>query len=56
MKLMLHEIELYMKDVESNKQFYHELLGLPVHVDQEGLKVFDSGWPGLDLEGHCFLF
>ncbi|MEN8127876.1 MAG: VOC family protein [Planctomycetota bacterium] len=49
MKLILHEVELNSKDVESSEKFYHDLLGLPVHVDQEGLKVFDSGWSGLDL-------
>ena len=49
MKLILHEVELNSKDVESSKKFYHDLLGLPVHVDQEGLKVFNSGWSGLDL-------
>ena len=49
MKLILHEVELNSKDVESSKKFYHDLLGLPVHINQEGLKVFDSGWSGLDL-------
>ena len=49
MKLILHEVELNSKDVESSKKFYNELLGLSVHVDQDGLKVFDSGWSGLDL-------
>ena len=49
MRLILHEVELNAKNVESGKTFYHDLLELPVTVDQEGLKVFDSGWPGLDL-------
>ncbi|MDH4203659.1 MAG: VOC family protein [Phycisphaerae bacterium] len=49
MRLILHEIELNTKDAEAGKKFYHDLLGLPVHVDQDGLKVFDSGWSGLDL-------
>lgn len=49
MKLKLHEIELNAKDVEASGVFYHDLLGLAVAVDQEGLKVFDTGWPGVDL-------
>lgn len=49
MKLILREVELNSKDVQSSGKFYHDLLGLPVHVDQDGLKVFDSGWSGLDL-------
>lgn len=50
MKIKLHEIELSSQDPEASKRFYHELLGLPIYVDQEGLKVFDSGWAGLDLD------
>lgn len=50
MKLILHEVELNTNDAEAGKKFYHDLLGLPIHVDQKGLKVFDSGWPGLDLD------
>lgn len=50
MKLILHEVELKSNDVEAGRKFYHDLLGLPVHVDQDGLKVFDSGRPGLDLD------
>jgi len=49
MKLILHEIELNSKDTEAGKRFYRDLLGLPMAVNQEGLKVFDSGWPGVDL-------
>ena len=29
MKIKLHEIELYAKDLEASKQFYHGVLGLP---------------------------
>ena len=49
MKLILHEIELNSKNPEAGKKFYNDLLGLSVYVDQNGLKVFDSGWAGLDL-------
>jgi len=47
--MRLHEIELAAKDPEASKRFYHELLGLPVRVDQPSLKVFDSGIGGLDF-------
>ena len=50
MKIKLQEIELYAQDPEASKRFYAGVLGLPVDVDQEGLKVFDSGWPGLDVD------
>ncbi len=50
MKLKLHEIELYTKDPEASKRFYNDQLGLPLNVDQNGLKCFDSGWPGLDVD------
>ena len=50
MKLKLHEIELNTKDPEASKRFYNDLLGVPVNVDQKGLKCFDSGWPGLDID------
>jgi catechol 2,3-dioxygenase-like lactoylglutathione lyase family enzyme len=48
--MKLHEIELPAKDPEASKHFYHELLGLPVRVDQQGLKVFDPGIGGLDFD------
>jgi len=50
MKLKLHEIELNAKDPEASKSFYTDLLGIPVNVDQNGLKCFDSGWLGLDID------
>ena len=50
MKIKLHEIELSAKDPEASKQFYNQVLGIPINVDQEGLKCFDSGWPGLDVD------
>ncbi|MFH1228076.1 MAG: VOC family protein [Planctomycetota bacterium] len=48
--MKLYEIELYSKDPEASKRFYHQLLGLPVRVDQPGLKVFDSGVDGIDFD------
>jgi catechol 2,3-dioxygenase-like lactoylglutathione lyase family enzyme len=50
MQLKLHEIELSAKDPETSKKFYNDIIGLPVAVDQDGLKVFDSGWPGIDID------
>ena len=50
MKLKLHEIELNAKDPEASKRFYHDLLGIRINLDQKGLKCFDSGWSGLDLD------
>ena len=52
MGLKLHEIELNAKDSEASKRFYNDLLGVPVNIDQKGLKCFDSGWPGLDIDIH----
>jgi catechol 2,3-dioxygenase-like lactoylglutathione lyase family enzyme len=49
MKLRLLEIELHSKDPEASKRFYREQLGLDMHVDEFGLKVFGSGIPDLDL-------
>ncbi len=48
--MKLHEIELYSKDPEASKKFYHEILGLWIDRDQKGLKVFRSGWDGLDID------
>jgi len=50
MKLRLLEIELYARDPEKTKAFYHGQLGLNVCVDEKGLKVFDAGVPGVDLD------
>jgi catechol 2,3-dioxygenase-like lactoylglutathione lyase family enzyme len=49
MKIKLHEIELNSKDPEASKHFYHEKLGIPILMEEEGLKCFDSGYPGLDI-------
>lgn len=50
MKLKLHEIELNAKDPDASKRFYSGLLEIPTKTDLEGLKCFDSGWPGLDID------
>lgn len=50
MKLKLHEIELSAKNPEASKQFYRDVLGIPLALDEKGLKCFDSGWPGLDID------
>jgi catechol 2,3-dioxygenase-like lactoylglutathione lyase family enzyme len=50
MKLKLHEIELFMKDQEASRRFYHEVLGIPVLHEHEGLITLDSGWKGLDMD------
>ena len=50
MKIRLHEIELDAQDPEASKRFYHETLGIPILVDEDGLKCFDSGYPGLDID------
>jgi catechol 2,3-dioxygenase-like lactoylglutathione lyase family enzyme len=50
MKIKLREVELNARDPEESKRFYNEVLGIPINVDQDGLKCFDSGWPGLDVD------
>jgi catechol 2,3-dioxygenase-like lactoylglutathione lyase family enzyme len=48
-KIRLHEIEYGSANPEKMKAFYGDLLGLETTVDQEGLKVFDTGIAGLDV-------
>lgn len=48
-KIKLHEIELNAKDPDASKRFYHDTLGVALQVDENGLKCFDSGYPGLDI-------
>jgi catechol 2,3-dioxygenase-like lactoylglutathione lyase family enzyme len=50
MKLKLHEIELFMADQKASRRFYHDILGLPILHEHEGLATFDSGWSGLDVD------
>ncbi|MEI6266097.1 MAG: VOC family protein [Sphingobacteriia bacterium] len=49
MKIRLQEIELGTIDPNKSKLFYNSILGLETSVDQEGLKVFDSGVSGIDF-------
>jgi predicted enzyme related to lactoylglutathione lyase len=49
MQLRLLEIELYTDDPEGARRFYGDQLALDTHVDGDGLKVFGSGIPDLDL-------
>ncbi|RAJ05304.1 putative enzyme related to lactoylglutathione lyase [Chitinophaga skermanii] len=46
---ILHEVEIHSANPSAAKDFYEQVLGLNIHVNQAQLKVFDSGKPGLDL-------
>ena len=43
--MKLHEIGLLAKDPKASKKFYHDTLGLHLHHEEDGLSVFDGGWP-----------
>lgn len=47
--MKLHEIGLLAKDPEASKRFYHDTLGLDLHHEEDGLSVFDGGWPGIEM-------
>ena len=49
MKIRLQEIELGTHDTIVSKSFYNSILGLDTVVDQENLKVFESGIAGMDF-------
>ncbi|MEO6902345.1 MAG: VOC family protein [Bacteroidia bacterium] len=49
MKIRLLEIEFGSKDLEKSKLFYNSILGLETSVEQDGLKVFNSGVNGIDF-------
>ena len=49
MKIRLQEIELGTSDPNKSKLFYNTILGLDTSVDQDELKVFDSGVVGVDF-------
>ena len=49
MNIRLHEIEPGTTDVQKSKSFYQSILNLKPQVEIEGLNVFNSGTPGLDL-------
>ena len=50
--MKLHEIGLFAQDPNASTKFYRHTLGLRLDHDEEGLSVFDSGWPGLEI-GAC---
>jgi catechol 2,3-dioxygenase-like lactoylglutathione lyase family enzyme len=50
--MKLHEVGFFAKDPDASTRFYHETLGLKLDHDEDGLSVFDSGWPGLEI-GAC---
>ncbi len=50
--MKLHEIGLFATDPTASKEFYHDALGLRVDHEEDGLSVFDSGWPGVEI-GAC---
>ncbi|MFT3947822.1 MAG: VOC family protein [Agriterribacter sp.] len=49
MKIRIQEIELGVSDPGKSKLFYNSILGLDTSVDQEALKVFNSGVAGVDF-------
>ena len=50
--MKLHEIGLFARDPKASRKFYHDTLGLRIDHEEEGLCVFGSGWPGLEI-GAC---
>jgi catechol 2,3-dioxygenase-like lactoylglutathione lyase family enzyme len=50
--MKLHEIGLLVKDPKASQKFYHDTLGLDLHHEEDGLSVFNSGWPGVEI-GAC---
>jgi catechol 2,3-dioxygenase-like lactoylglutathione lyase family enzyme len=49
MKIRLQEIEFGANDPNKSMLFYNAILGLETSVDQEGLKVFNSGVSSVDF-------
>ncbi len=47
--MFLHEIELSVTDIEKSKSFYNTLLGLPIYIDENKLKVFNTIPKKLDV-------
>ncbi|HEV8079231.1 MAG TPA: VOC family protein [Chitinophagaceae bacterium] len=47
--MFLHEIELSVTDIEKSKSFYNTLLGLPIYIDENTLKVFNTIPKKLDV-------
>lgn len=50
--MILHEIGLFALDPGASTSFYRDVLGLGLHHEEDGLSVFDGGWPGLEI-GAC---
>ncbi len=50
--MKLHEIGLLAHDPKASRKFYHDTLGLDLHHEEDGLSVFDGGWPGIEI-GAC---
>ena len=55
MNIRLHEIEFGCADAKKTGEFYQAALGLSIQVDQPGLKVFNAGINGLDLNASIHL-
>jgi len=53
--MKLHEIGLLAKDPKASRKFYHDTLGLDLHHEEDGLSVFDGGWPGIEI-GACSVY
>jgi len=55
MKIRLQEIEFGARDTDKSKGFYQAVLGLDPIIDEERLKVFNSGVAGVDfnISAHC---
>jgi catechol 2,3-dioxygenase-like lactoylglutathione lyase family enzyme len=49
MKIRLQEIEFRAGDPDKSRGFYQAVLGLDPVIDQDGLKVFNSGVAGVDF-------
>src|ERR1700712_1901080 len=49
MKIRLHEIEFGTGNTDKSKGFYQAILGLDPIIDQDQLKVFNSGVAGVDF-------
>ncbi len=49
MKIRLHEIEFGAGNTDKSKGFYQAILGLDPIIDQDQLKVFNSGVAGVDF-------
>lgn len=49
MKIRLQEIEFGAGNTDKSKGFYQSVLGLDPVIDQDELKVFNSGVPGVEF-------